>query len=236
MSKARRIGDAERTAEMLDLLRLDKTDAGAMSLSRIALEEVAPGTGWASRRWADVLVLSVWPSKGLTLDGYEVKASKQDLKKELSDLSKSEAVAKYCDSWTLVAWDESVLVDGIPEGWGIMLTREGAHGRELYTHRRAAKRTPEPWSRVFVCSMVRNAYEQAPGAAYVARAAIEANKKGRRDGKEIADGNWLYGLKPLLRELYGKDEWRWPKEAHDPAAIAKLAVERLTQGVLARTA
>lgn len=235
MSKAARVADAERTAIMLDLLRREYSGSGSMSLSRIVIEECAPGTGWAARRWADALVLGMWPSKGLLLDGYEIKASKQDLKKELADLSKHRAVARYCDSWTLVAWDEAMLVGGIPDEWYIQLTRDGEFGRELYTYRQGKALTPEPWPRQFVCSMVRNAYEQAPGAAYVARATIEANALGRREGKDIANGDWLHALKPLLIELYGKEEWNWPREvrmARDAAAIAQLAVERLQQGVL----
>lgn len=39
MSKARRVGDAERTATMLDLLHREYGDAGAMSLSRIVLAQ-----------------------------------------------------------------------------------------------------------------------------------------------------------------------------------------------------
>ncbi len=235
MSKATRKSDVERTAAMLDLVHREY-NAGAMSLSHVVLEEVAAGTGWAARRWADVLALSVWPSKGLTLDGYEIKASKQDLKKELSDPSKHEALARYCDTWTLVAWDEHMLVEGIPEAWGVQLTREGEFGRELYVHRRATKTTPEPWPRAFVCSLVRNAYEQAPGAAYVARAAVEANKRGRDEGRVIEKGNWTHAMRPLCIALFGPNEWKWPAEARDNTAVFRLAAERLTQLPLGETA
>src|ERR1041384_1602390 len=104
MSKRARITDFERTATMVDLLR-DRFCAGdGMSLSHVVLEEVAPGTGWmGGSRWADVLVLSVWKSKGRTLNGYEIKASRADLKKELRDLDKHQALARYCDEWWLVA-------------------------------------------------------------------------------------------------------------------------------------
>jgi hypothetical protein len=232
MSKLRRIPDAERTATMLDLLRRRyEGDHSGMSLSHVVVEEVAPSTGFANR-WADVLVLSVWRSKGLTLDGFEIKASRADLKKELADPSKAEAVARYCDSWTLLAWDDSVLVEGIPDGWGIITTTEGKHGRELSEQRKAAKRTPEPWPREFVCSLVRNAYQQSCGAAFVARACVEASKKGVADGRYIERAQYKADMAKLATALYGKDSWRWPAEAHDPAHLAKLAAERLTQGTL----
>jgi hypothetical protein len=232
MSKPARINDAERTATMLDLLRRRyEGNHGGMSLSHVVVEEVAPSTGFASR-WADVLVLSMWRSKGLTLDGFEIKASRADLKKELADPSKAEAVARYCDSWTLLAWDDAVLVDGIPETWGILTTTEGAHRRELTEQRKATKRTPEPWPREFVCSLVRNAYQQSCGAAFVARAVIEARTRSFEDGRRDERSKRKADLMPLAAALYGKDSWRWPAEAYDATHLATLAAERLTQGTL----
>lgn len=232
MSKARRVADFERTATMLDLVH-SIYPSGSMSRSHVVIEECAPGTGWShANRYADVLALSVWPSNGLTLDGYEIKASRADLKKELSDLSKHAAIARYCDTWTLVVWDETVLVEGIPETWGILTTSEGEHGRELITQRKATKRTPEEWPRSFVCALVRNASEQSPGAAYVARACSEAGANGRTQGKDSADLRWKAATTPLVETLYGKNSWKWPAEAFDPEHLFKTAVERLSQEVL----
>jgi hypothetical protein len=219
---------------MLDLVRSIYPTGNGMSLSHVVIEEVAPGTGWSgTSRWADVLALSVWPSKGRTLDGYEIKASRADLKKELADLSKHEALARYCNTWTLVVWDETVLIDdGIPEWWGILKTAESADGtRELNEVRKAQKREPEPWPRAFVCSLVRNAFQQSPGAAYVARACVEAARRGRDDGRRAAEGEIQDLLEPVARLLYGRDRWKWP--AHDPEDVVKAVTERLTQGVLA---
>lgn len=236
MSKPRRVPDAERTATMMDLLhrRFAGIGQGGASRSHVVVEECAPGTGFSSgvQRWADALVLSVWPSNGLTLDGYEVKASKSDLKKELSDLSKHQALARYCDRWWLLVWDESILVDGIPESWGIVVTVDSEYGRELKVKRQAEKRTPEPWPRSFVCAMVRNASEQAPGAAYVARACVQANAMGRSDGQAIERGNTKHAMRPLAEVLYGKNDWKWPKEAFHPESLIKIAAERLQQPVL----
>jgi hypothetical protein len=234
MSTARRIPDTERTATMLDLLRRPyENERGAMSLSHVCIEEVAPGTGFVgASRYADLLVLSVWRSNGLTLDGYEIKASKADLKRELADPSKAEAVARYCDSWTLVVWDDAVLVPGIPESWGITTTVDGEYGRVLAVQRKPAKREPDVWSRPFVCSLVRNAYQQSPGAAYVARVCLEASDKSWKSSRRALRDELRTSLKPLAVALYGANDWKWPPEAHDPAALVKLAAERLAQGTL----
>jgi len=238
MSKAHRIPDIERTATMLDLVHRiypeHYPDSRAMSQSHVVIEECAPGTGFRhANRYADVLALSVWPSKGLTLDGYEIKASRADLKKELSDLSKHEAVARYCDTWTLVVWDESVLVEGIPEEWGICITKDAGDGaRDLIEKRKPAKRAPDEWPRGFVCALVRNASEQSPGAAYVARACSEANARGRSAWTTAEGQKWKALLFPLKQAIYGKDTWKWPSEAHDPDALIKIAAQRLSQEVL----
>lgn len=234
MSRAAPIPDAERTATMLDLLhrRCIGTElVGAPA--RVLLEEVAPGTGWsAAQRWADVLILDMWPSRGLSLHGYEIKASRADLKRELADLTKHQAVARYCDSWTLVAWDDAVLVDGLPDDWGLITTRDGEHGRELVDVRKPTKREPAEWPRSFVCSMVRNAYQQSPGAAYVARACLEAEAKGRRAGRDLERDALRHAMRPLCELLFGTNSWNWPAAAREPEAVMKLAAERLQQGAL----
>lgn len=236
MSKPRRFDAVERTCVMLDLVRSIYPSRGGVSLSHIVVEEVAPGTGWsAEQRRADVLALSVWPSKGLTLDGYEIKASRADLKKELADPEKHQAVARYCDTWTLVAWDDEVLVDGVPESWGILttVTDDDGIGRELHQVRKAQKREPDPWPRAFVCSLVRNAFEQSPGAAYVARACVEASRRGRDEGIREADADIREVLAPLATLLYGPDAWKWPAGGRDPETLVKTVVQRLSQGILA---
>jgi len=232
LSKARVIPDAERTARMLDLLHRCYPGNG-VSLAHVVIEQVAPTTGWA-RRWADALVLAVWPSKGLTLDGYEVKASRADLRRELRDLDKHRALARYCDAWWLLAWDESVLLDEIPPTWGIILTEEDDDGeRTLVTKRKAAKLKPEPWPREFICSLVRNAYVQSPGAAYVARAVREAHRLSEGHERSVAAAEARRHIEPLARLLYGDNRYKWPDEASDPETVCRLAAERLAQLPLA---
>lgn len=107
---------------MTDLLHRWHMATNGNARAYVVLEEVAPGTGWMARRWADVLVLSIWPSNGLTLDGFEVKASREDLKRELTDPDKHQATARYCDTWSLLAWDEAVMKGlDIPAEWGLWI-------------------------------------------------------------------------------------------------------------------
>ena len=233
VSLPRKLTDVERTSTMLDLVHQSvPITTNGTAPSHVVVEEVAPGVGWSGvQRWADVLVLGMWPSKGLALEGYEVKASKADLKRELRDPKKHEALARYCDYWWLVVWDESLLVDGIPETWGVMVTVDGKHGeRELKVLKKATKLTPLPWPRAFVCSLVRNAHQQSPGAAYVARACVAAARRGEQDGRRWADGETRRALEPL-RDLLFADKDRWMRP-NDPETILRVACERLAQGSL----
>lgn len=233
MSRPRKLTDSERTCTMLDLVhRTVSIDTNGGAPSHVVIEEVAPGVGWSgAMRWADVLVLGMWPSKGLTLEGYEVKASKADLKKELRDPAKHRATARYCDYWWLVVWDESLLVEGIPETWGVLVTIEDEDGeRELKVLKKATKLEPLPWPRAFVCSLVRNAHQQSPGAAYVARATVAAGKRGMDDGRQLAESETRRALAPLRDILFAdKDHWMKPNDAE---TIIRAACDRLKQGSL----
>lgn len=177
--KVAAVSDLERTCIMRDLVHRQYHDYGGPHpdsgiLSHVVIDEVAPQSGSSGpNRYADVVALGVWPSKGMELEGYELKASRADLRRELENLEKHRAVARYCDKWWLVAWDERVLETGreIPEEWGILVTVDNAGVRELKELRKATKQAePLLWSKPFVCSLIRNAHQQSPGASYVARA------------------------------------------------------------------
>lgn len=221
------MGDAERTAIMVDLLHARHYQTNGNARSHVVLEEVAPSVGWA-RRWSDVLVLSCWPSEGLTLDGFEVKASRADLKRELADADKHQATARYCDTWNLLVWNDAIHKGfEIPADWGLWIVEGDEDGRWLRCVRKAAKRTPEAWPRGFICSMVRNAYEQSPGAAWVARVAEQAVSRIWAQRNLDVQGAKESAINPIARALYGESQYRWPAEARDPDKVIALAVERL---------
>lgn len=203
MSHAAPKSDAERTAIMLDLLHREY-EGGRTDLAPpyVLIEEVAPGTGFSGpSRYADVVALSTWPSRGLTLEGFELKASKADLRRELADPSKHKAIARYCDEWSLVVYRRSIL-EGleIPKDWGLWCV-DDATGEKLELIRKPEKRTPDPWPRAFICSLVRNAHMQSPRAAFIARAVMAAEKIAQRHGEETSDVHTSEALRPLAKAL-----------------------------------
>ncbi len=81
--------------------------------------EVGDATGARHTRFADAVAMSLWPSRGLTLHGFEIKISRSDWKKERAQPEKAETIAAYCDYWTLVTAKNVVLdADEIPPAWG----------------------------------------------------------------------------------------------------------------------
>ena len=65
--------------------------------------EVSNATGYKANRHADAVAVGIWPSRGLSILGFEIKASRSDWKHELSNPRKADAIFKYCDHWFLVA-------------------------------------------------------------------------------------------------------------------------------------
>ncbi len=87
------------------------------------LQQVRNSTGFASRtvRTADFLALSLWPSRGLSLHGFEAKQARGDWKREREDPAKAEEIAQYCDFWWLVVTSASIApLDEVPETWGLL--------------------------------------------------------------------------------------------------------------------
>lgn len=116
--------------------------------------EVGEGTGSNVGRYADAVMMSLWPSRGLELHGVEVKISRSDWAREARDPRKAEAVAKYCDRWWIHTPPGVVDdVSALPPAWGL---RE-FDGKNWKTIREASKTDAAPTSRSFLAAMLRRA-------------------------------------------------------------------------------
>src|SRR6266850_716864 len=65
--------------------------------------EVAKATGFNARRHLDAMAMGLWPSRGLTLMGIEIKVSRYDWRKERDEPQKAEELAKFCDYFCVAA-------------------------------------------------------------------------------------------------------------------------------------
>lgn len=139
---------------MIDLVRKRHDGDGW-----IVFEELGDKPGLMRNRTADALALSVWASGKYEAHLYEFKISREDLKKELRDPTKVEAVGKYCAYWWLAVSDEKILNELIvPEVWGIVTKKpHGDKGEfRLHTLRKAPRQKPKDIGVHFAISMIRN--------------------------------------------------------------------------------
>lgn len=120
------------------------------------LFEVGDATGARHSRFADALAMSLWPSRGLTLTGMEIKISRSDWKKEQAQPEKAETIAAYCDYWTLVTAPKVVLdLTEIPPAWGWM----EYDGERFKTHKLPEKTDAKAIDRKFLAALLRRAHK-----------------------------------------------------------------------------
>jgi hypothetical protein len=144
------------------------------------LEQVADGTGARQHRWADAVAMSVWPSRGYTLHGVEVKVNRYDWLHELQQPKKSAAVQKYCHHWWIAVSDESIVQPGeLPSTWGLTVLS----GKKMKVAAPAPLLEAEPWDVAFIASVFRNM--AVASTVEIERAVNSAFAKGREEGGEL---------------------------------------------------
>lgn len=123
------------------------------------LEEVRNSTGFTRReRYADALVMGLWPSRGLTLLGIEIKQSRPDWMAELKQPEKADAIARYCDQWALLVSDPKIVQPGeLPPNWGLLAPNkaEWSEGGKLKWLKEPTALSPVPIDRTFLAALCR---------------------------------------------------------------------------------
>ncbi len=147
--------------------------------------EVADATGARAGRSADAIAMSCWPSRGLDLMGFEIKASRQDWLKELRDPAKAEAICRYCDRWYLVIGQKGIVRPGeLPPTWGLIAPR----GKKLVVVTEAPKLTPQPVDREFLAALLRKAAGESPAEALLEAERRTARAEGLEAGRKQETG------------------------------------------------
>ncbi len=116
--------------------------------------EVGSGTGANCKRHADALAMNMYPSRGLSIVGFEIKVSHSDLKRELENPVKAEEIARFCNEWYL-AVPEGLIKENdlIPAAWGVIECKEG----RLWTNKKAEPLEPQPITKAFMAAVLRSA-------------------------------------------------------------------------------
>lgn len=123
----------------------------------VFMEEVRDAAGFESSRSADGIAMSMWPSRGLEINGFEIKASRSDWLRELKNPAKAEAIAAYCDRWWIVALKDLVKIEELPAGWGLMELQANGSLKEVKTA--PARENVKPITRTFMAAMMRRVGE-----------------------------------------------------------------------------
>jgi len=173
----------------------------------VLMEEVRDGTGAHGNRYADALALNCYPSRGMELIGFEIKASRSDWKRELEKPAKAEAFVLYCDRWYVVQ-EKAGLVkpDELPKGWGL----KTASDKGLIFEVEAERRQGKPLDRSFIASAVRGLF-----GAYVLRSEVNPQiEQARKDGQAEGRDSGQYELRNLREAVQKFEEASGVKVAH----------------------
>lgn len=120
------------------------------------IPHVRNGTGWSKRvtREADAIAVSLWPSRGIEITGFEIKVDRGDWLREKKNPEKAEEIAQFCDRWFLVISDPAIApVHEVPPNWGILC----AKGNRLTMVRAAGLLKAAPMDKFFMAAIFRQA-------------------------------------------------------------------------------
>lgn len=172
-------------AEIVELLRARYCKDSGNGPAAVLIPQVRNAAGFDATRTADALVMNLWPSRGLHLEGFEVKCSRSDVLKELRQPEKAEAFARWCERWWLVLADETHIKDGeLPEPWGLLVRRPYKDGFRLIAVKEAPYRpeAPKELPKTLLAALLRQVDREALRPS---EAALRAEyERGRKSGEE----------------------------------------------------
>ena len=141
------------------------------------LEQVHDRAGFDHRGRGDIMVMGLWPSRGLQLEGFEIKVSRSDWVRETRQPRKAENLFGFCDRWWLLAASADLVQDlELPETWGLLVPK----GRGLGIVKQAPKLNPSPIDRSFLAALLKRAWQRSPAAADIAKQLAAAEKSGQQ--------------------------------------------------------
>lgn len=218
--------------------------------------ELANSTGYqhsvASRR-LDFYAFNVWPSKKFWRVAYEIKVTRGDFDRELTDPSKRQFAWDFSNEAFFATPAGMVLPDEVPEGWGLVeLTKGGLRKKKQAQQHEIA----DPLPLFFVASLARQSgmppndlpavlWQHAGGLVtkeqlcQIAQTAWKteleyAKREGVREFRASEGYEQLNTLRRLVRERIGWDyidpakfeEWLTDVQ-NGSAAINRATLDRL---------
>lgn len=159
-------------------------------------KEVPNGTGSQCNRHCDAMAMSLWPSRGLFLTGFELKVSRTDWVKELKQPGKAEPIAQYCDFWYLVVGSKDIVHAGeLPPNWGMLAPVAG----KLKVITEATKLEPIEIPRKFLAALMRVTQAQISRNAVALHEKQKEYQRGYEQGRSSRD----FEVSQLRRAIEG---------------------------------
>ncbi len=148
---------------MKDVVIWRESDVAKVLHTRYAAPEWAFLTGVRNRtgfdsniRTADAIAMNLYPSRGMEVNGFEIKVSRSDVMHELMQPEKSAEIQQFCHRWWLVISDPKLIADlNIPITWGVIDVSTG----KCKVLKKAPDLKAKPMTREFVASLFRKVTE-----------------------------------------------------------------------------
>lgn len=199
-------------ADLLAMLARRHSEAAGNGPAWAFLTHVRDAAGFDAKRTIDAVAMSLWPSRGLLLHGFEVKCSRSDWQRELKDPSKAEQFCALVDRFWLVVADAKIVHDGeLPPAWGLLAARgdklvqiKAATPLRQEAGKRGATPLPDRFGRSFVAALLRAAgatRDRTPDE--VAELVLQARAAGRQEAERNAriDALNLARLREIMRDF-----------------------------------
>lgn len=153
--------------ELYALLERKVSEDRGNGPATVIVPQVRSDAGFDARRTLDAVALSLWPSRGMRLHGYEIKCSRSDWLNELKNPAKAEEFATKLDFFSIVIADRNMIEPGeLPETWGLLARSKNGRGLTSVVAptlfgpiQRATHKTPLPegFDRGFLVALMRQA-------------------------------------------------------------------------------
>ncbi len=159
------------------------------------MAEVSDAAGFNRSRSADYIVVNLWPSRGLAINGIELKSFRGDWLSELKNPKKAENIFKYCDHFWLLTTDDTIAkIDEIPINWGWMVIK----GEKIFIKKDAPKLEPTTLSKNFVVAMLKRACDKT---SFVHINSIEDAIESAKDNEKRNSSSTITQLTKELKEI-----------------------------------
>lgn len=159
--------------ELFNLLERKLCTENGNGVSGALIAQVRDAAGFDAKRSLDAVYMGFWPSRGLLIEGFEMKSSRSDWLRELGNPAKAEDFIPRLDKFWIVAGRGDIVKEAeLPPGWGLLVPR-GAGLTQIRaaealrdltpegTGRKKKRPLPPEFDRGMLVSMLRNASHRA---------------------------------------------------------------------------